>query len=121
MGPSGCSIREVLIGSGSVQRRSVSTRARRAGACARGLLRDEDFTRNHEAITAEAAPDGIYVLRTSLPNDTLAETDVVARYKNLADVERFFRTLNGELDVRPIRHHLADRVRAHVFLRMPTT
>jgi Transposase DDE domain len=76
------------------------------------------FTRNCEAINAEAALDGIYVLRTSLPTDTLTESDVVARYKSLADVERFFRTLNGELDVRPIRHRLADRVRAHMFLRM---
>jgi Transposase DDE domain len=76
------------------------------------------FTRNSEAIAAEAALDGIYVLRTSLPADTLTESDVVLRYKALADVERFFRTLNSELDVRPIRHRLADRVRAHMFLRM---
>jgi DDE family transposase len=76
------------------------------------------FTRNSEAITAEAALDGIYVLRTSLPADTLAEDDVVLRYKGLEDVERFFRCLNSELDVRPIRHRLADRVRAHMFLRM---
>jgi hypothetical protein len=76
------------------------------------------FTRNQESIAAEAALDGIYVLRTSLPATTLAEADVVARYKSLADVERFFRTLNTELDVRPIRHRLADRVRAHMFLRM---
>jgi hypothetical protein len=76
------------------------------------------FTRNSEAITAEAALDGIYVLRTSLPKDALTESDVVTRYKSLADVERFFRTLNSELDVRPIRHRLADRVRAHMFLRM---
>jgi hypothetical protein len=76
------------------------------------------FTRNTEAIAAEAALDGIYVLRTSLPTDTLTESEVVARYKNLADVERFFRTLNTELDIRPIRHRLAARVRAHVFLRM---
>ena len=76
------------------------------------------FTRNTEAIAAEAALDGIYVLRTSLPTDSLPTDDVVARYKNLADVERFFRTLNSELDVRPIRHRLADRVRAHMFLRM---
>jgi hypothetical protein len=76
------------------------------------------FSRNEQAIAAEAALDGIYVLRTSLPKDTLTESDVVARYKNLADVERFFRTLNSELDVRPIRHRLADRVRAHMFLRM---
>jgi hypothetical protein len=76
------------------------------------------FTRNTEDIAAEAALDGIYVLRTSLPTDSLPTDDVVARYKNLADVERFFRTLNSELDVRPIRHRLADRVRAHMFLRM---
>jgi hypothetical protein len=76
------------------------------------------FTRNQHDITAEAALDGIYVLRTNLPAHTLTDDDVVLRYKGLEDVERFFRTLNTELDVRPIRHRLADRVRAHVFLRM---
>ena len=76
------------------------------------------FARNAATIAAEAALDGIYMLRTSLPADTLADDDVVLRYKGLEDVERFFRTLNSELDVRPIRHHLADRVRAHMFLRM---
>jgi Transposase DDE domain len=76
------------------------------------------FTRNQDSIAAEAALDGIYVLRTSLPDQTLQRDDVVLRYKDLADVERFFRTLNSELDVRPIRHRLADRVRAHMFLRM---
>jgi transposase len=76
------------------------------------------FSRNQDTIAAEAALDGIYVIRTSLPEDSLADTDVVARYKGLADVERFFRTLGSELDVRPIRHRLADRVRAHMFLRM---
>ena len=76
------------------------------------------FCRNEDTITAEAALDGIYVLRTSLPADTLTDDNVVLRYKGLEDVERFFRTLNSELDVRPIRHHLADRVRAHMFLRM---
>ena len=83
-------------------------------------ITDEAFTfaRNHHDIAAEAALDGIYVLRTSLPEPTLPTDDVVARYKGLEDVERFFRTLNTELDVRPIRHRLAGRVRAHVFLRM---
>jgi hypothetical protein len=76
------------------------------------------YARDEAKITAEAALDGIYVIRTSLAEPTLARDDVVARYKGLEDVERFFRTLNGELDVRPIRHRLADRVRAHVFLRM---
>ena len=83
-------------------------------------ITDDSFTfsRNTDRIAAEAALDGIYVLRTSLPEHTLTTDDVVLRYKGLEDVERFFRTLNGELDVRPIRHHLADRVRSHVFLRM---
>jgi Transposase DDE domain len=76
------------------------------------------FTRKDDQITAEAALDGIYVLRTSLPEHALGRDDVVGRYKDLADVERFFRALNTELDVRPIRHRLADRVRAHMFLRM---
>jgi transposase len=76
------------------------------------------YTRNEEAIAAEAALDGIYVLRTSLPEASLGHNDVVLRYKGLEDVERFFRTCNSELDVRPIRHRLADRVRAHMFLRM---
>jgi len=76
------------------------------------------FARKSDQITAEAALDGIYVLRTSLPKHTLADDDVVLRYKGLEDVERFFRTLNTELEVRPIRHRLADRVRAHVFLQM---
>jgi transposase len=76
------------------------------------------FTRNQDSIAAEAALDGIYVLRTSLPAQRLERDEVVLRYKDLADVERFFRTLNSELDVRPIRHRLADRVRAHMFLRM---
>jgi DDE family transposase len=76
------------------------------------------FSRNPDSIAAEAALDGIYMLRTSLPAEALADDDVVLRYKGLEDVERFFRTLNSELDVRPIRHHLADRVRSHMFLRM---
>ena len=76
------------------------------------------FSAQERQITAEAALDGIYVLRTSLPEHTLANDDVVLRYKGLEDVERFFRTMNSELDVRPIRHRLEDRVRAHMFLRM---
>jgi hypothetical protein len=76
------------------------------------------FSRNQDTITSEAALDGIYVLRTSLPDTDLADGEVVARYKGLEDVERFFRALNSELDVRPIRHRLAERVRAHMFLRM---
>ena len=59
------------------------------------------------------------MLRTSLPaTDPGHRRGGVASYKGLRRVERFFRTLNSELDVRPIRHRLADRVRAHMFLRM---
>jgi hypothetical protein len=76
------------------------------------------FTRKTNQINVEASLDGIYVLRTSLPEHALGRDDVVLRYKGLEDVERFFRTLNSELNVRPIRHRLADRVRAHMFLRM---
>jgi hypothetical protein len=67
------------------------------------------FTRKHDQIAAEAALDGLYVLRTSLSEHALGRDDVVGRYKDLADVERFFRTLNSELDVRPIRHRLICR------------
>ena len=70
------------------------------------------FTRNTDKIATEAALDGIYVLRTSLPEQTLDHNNVVLRYKDLEDVERFLRCMNSELDVRPIRHRLADRVRA---------
>ena len=77
------------------------------------------YTRNTEAITAEAALDGIYVLRTSVPADTLDPAGVVATYKSLARVERDFRSLKTiDLDLRPIRHYTERRVRAHVFLCM---
>jgi hypothetical protein len=62
--------------------------------------------------------DGVYVLRTSLPEDVLGRDGVVSSYKELENVERAFRGLGPELDVRPLHHRLADRARAHVFLRM---
>ncbi len=74
------------------------------------------WRRDQPAIDAEAALDGIYVLRTSLPSDTLDTPGVVTTYKNLAHVERDFRTIKtDDLDLRPVFHYLADRVRAHVF------
>ena len=75
------------------------------------------YARNQESITAEAALDGIYVLRTTV-TDGLDSGEVVASYKALAQVERAFRAFNTDLDIRPIRHRTATRVRAHVFLRM---
>jgi transposase len=76
------------------------------------------FSRKHQQIAAEAALDGIYVLRTSVPESELEAPDVVRAYKQLKEVERAFRTLKGPLELRPIHHHLEDRVRAHVFLCM---
>ena len=84
-------------------------------------ITDTTFTYNRktEQIDTEAALDGIYVLRTNVGDTELATGDVVRSYKNLEQVERAFRTFKGpELEIRPIHHHLADRVRAHVFLCM---
>jgi hypothetical protein len=81
---------------------------------------EESFTyrRDEEAIAAEAALDGIYVLRTNVAAEAMSTAEVVASYKRLAGVERAFRILNGDLDVRPIHHRRADRVRAHFFVCM---
>jgi hypothetical protein len=76
------------------------------------------FARKQEQIAAEAALDGIYVLRASVAEDELAAADVVRAYKQLKEVERAFRTLKGPLELRPIHHRLEDRVRAHVLLCM---
>lgn len=76
------------------------------------------FARKQEQIGAEAALDGIYVLRTSVPEGELDAPDVVRAYKQLKEVERAFRTLKGPLELRPIHHRLEDRVKAHVFLCM---
>jgi hypothetical protein len=73
--------------------------------------------RRHHQIAAEAALDGIYVLRTSVPADQLDAAAVVTGYKNLAHVERDFRIIKvDDLDLRPIHHRLDDRVTAHVLI-----
>jgi len=77
------------------------------------------FIRNTAAITREAALDGFYVLRTNVPTEVLDTTTTVLAYKALAGVERAFRSIKTvDLEIRPIHHRLADRVRAHVFLCM---
>src|SRR5271157_4583954 len=77
------------------------------------------IARKHDQIAAEAALDGIYVLRTSVPADTLDPAAVVTGYKNLANVERDFRIIKvDDLDLRPIHHRLDDRVKAHVLIGM---
>jgi transposase len=76
------------------------------------------YERDEASIASEAALDGIYVIRTNVGPDQLGPDEVVATYKRLAKVERAFRIFNGDLDVRPIHHRKADRVRAHFFLCM---
>jgi hypothetical protein len=77
------------------------------------------FARKIEEIAAEAALDGIYVVRTSLPATTLDDAAAVRSYKSLSLVERAFRCIKTvDLQVRPVHHWLAERVRAHVFLCM---
>jgi transposase len=77
------------------------------------------WSRKAEAIAAEAALDGVYVIRSSLPGDGFPAAAVVLAYKGLSHAERGFRDLkSGDLDVRPIHHRRAHRVRAHVFLCM---
>jgi hypothetical protein len=75
--------------------------------------------RDQAKINAEAALDGIYVIRTSVPAKTLDAPATVAAYKNLAFVERDFRHIKADdLDLRPIWHRLQDRVRGHVLVCM---
>ena len=75
------------------------------------------FSRRQEAIVREAQLDGIYVIRTSEPEAALPAEQAVRRYKNLAQVERAFRTLKGvDLRIRPIHHRNETRVRAHILL-----
>jgi len=77
------------------------------------------WRRKHEAIAQEAALDGIYVIRTSVPPSQLDSAAAVAAYKSLANVERAFRSMKTvDLQVRPVFHYNAQRVRAHVFLCM---
>jgi transposase len=75
------------------------------------------YERNPASIEREAALDGIYVIRTSVATASTSSEEALRHYKGLAVVERAFRSLKSvDLKVRPIHHHLEDRVRAHVFL-----
>ena len=86
------------------------------------LVIDEEsfsFARNDGRIAHEAALDGLYVIRTSVPVTQMDSAECVRHYKSLANVERAFRSLKGiDLKVRPIHHRLENRVRAHLFLCM---
>jgi Transposase DDE domain len=84
-------------------------------------ITDDDlrFARDTASIAAEAALDGIYVLRTNVPAAHLSAADTVRAYKSLAGVERAFRSLKTvDLELRPVFHWTAPRVRAHVLLCM---
>ena len=75
------------------------------------------YRRDQDSINLEAALDGIYVLRTSVPATDLDAAGVVTGYKNLANVERDFRSIKSDdLDLRPIHHRLTERVKAHVLI-----
>ncbi len=75
------------------------------------------YARKEDQIRAEAALDGIYVIRTNVPEDKLSTGEVVAAYKRLSRVEDAFRSLKSvDLQIRPIYHRLEERVRAHAFL-----
>lgn len=77
------------------------------------------YRRKHTQIAAEAARDGIYIIRTNLAAEVMDDARVVSSYKSLAQVERAFRSMKTvDLQIRPIFHYLEDRVRAHVFLCM---
>ncbi|MCK9516627.1 MAG: IS1634 family transposase, partial [Ottowia sp.] len=77
------------------------------------------FARKAGSIAAEAALDGIYIIRTSVAAQRMDAPECVRSYKALANVERAFRSLKTvDLKVRPIHHRTADRVRAHILLCM---
>lgn len=76
------------------------------------------YQRNSEQITNEVALDGLYVIRTTLPEARLGAPAAVRAYKQLKLAEHAFKTMKDTIEIRPIHHHLEDRVRAHVFLCM---
>ena len=77
------------------------------------------YERKQAQIDAEAALDGIYVIRTSVKPEAASADQTVGHYKSLAAVERAFRSMKSvDLKVRPIHHYLEDRVRAHILLCM---
>jgi Transposase DDE domain len=77
------------------------------------------WQRDQASIDTEAATDGIYVIRTPVPAETLDAAGTVAAYKGLARLERDFRSIKADdLDLRPVWHRLEDRVKAHVLICM---
>ena len=78
-----------------------------------------DYAIDEKKVASEAALDGIYIVRTSLASERMTAEDTVRSYKSLSQVERAFRSIKTvDLKIRPIRHRLAKRVKAHIFLCM---
>ena len=78
-----------------------------------------EYSRNQEKIDTESSLDGLYIIRSNVESSRMSDEQVVGHYKNLASVERAFRSLKSiDIRVRPIHHRLADRVRSHIFLCM---
>ena len=119
----------------AVERKRTPLRGEAAIALAVGAVRDKHkmgkhydltitdssfaYRRKDDAIAAEARLDGLYVIRTNLPKETFSAEQAVGAYKSLSQVERAFRCLKTtDLEIRPVFHWTAPRVRAHVFLCM---
>jgi len=78
-----------------------------------------EYSRNQEKIDTESSLDGLYIIRSNVESSRMSDEQIVGHYKNLASVERAFRSLKSiDIRVRPIHHRLADRVRSHIFLCM---
>jgi hypothetical protein len=114
--------RQALRGAAAIGRAVGAVLARRkVGKHFHITIAEDDlqFARDAPAIAAEAALDGFYVLRTSLPAEAMDATDTVRAYKSLTRAERAFRCIKTvDLEVRPVFHWSSPRVRAHVFLCM---
>lgn len=114
--------RRALRGAGSIGRRlgRVENRYKMAKHF-RVTITDSEFAyeRDEQRIALEAALDGLYVIRTDVPGESLSDEQAVLTYKGLAKVERAFRCMKSvTLKMRPIHHRTEERVRAHVFLCM---
>ena len=111
-----------LTGEGAIAERvaKVIGKYKMAKHFCRRITHDSfSYSRNHTRIDREKALDGFYVIRTNVPAHTLSPEQAVGVYKSLSQVERAFRSYKTvDLKVRPIYHHRASRVRAHVFLCM---
>lgn len=76
-----------------------------------------EYNRNDQSIKEESANDGVYIIRTSEPKTSISMEEVVRSYKDLNKVEQLFKTFKStEIRARPIRHRLAERVKAHLFI-----